>query len=331
MKMADYLKDRFTEHLIYGISWVLVLIFMAAFRISFQATVIISLLLLLAVIIADAWGYFRKKSYYDKLRYCLDELDKKYLLSEMVENPDFLDGRIFYETMQETNKSMCEHIAEYRRENKEFQEYIELWVHEIKLPVASLQLMCHNDGNAKYAEQLKRIDDYIENVLYYARSGNAEKDYIIKPVSLKRTFADIAVKNREELQERNIALRTENLDVNIMTDGKWLSFILGQLMGNSMKYKASEISVTADNLPDRIVLYFRDNGIGIPEHDMPYIFDKSFTGENGRTHKKSTGMGLYIVKKLCDKLGHGVSAQSVQGEFTEIVITFGKNDIHNVR
>ena len=331
MKLTNFLKDRLTAYLIYGISWVLVLIFMAAFRISFQAIIIVSLILLLAVIAAEVWGYIRKKSYYDKLLYCLNELDKKHLLSEMVESPDFLDGRILYEVLQDTNKSMCENIADYRRKNREFREYIELWVHEIKLPVASLQLMCHNDGNTKYAEQLKKIDDYIENVLYYARSGNAEKDYIIKPILLKRSFSDIAIKNREELQERNITLHTDNLDLNVMTDGKWLGFILGQLMGNSMKYEATEITVTAENLPDKTVLHFRDNGCGIPENDLPYIFEKSFTGENGRTHRKSTGMGLYIVKKLCDKLGHSVSVQSVRGEFTEIIITFGKNDIYDVR
>lgn len=330
MKLTDYLKDRLPAYLIYGAAWAMVLIFMAAFRISVQAIVIVSLILLLAVLSAEMWGIWRKKSYYDKLTHCLDELDKKYLLSEMLDTPDFLDGRILYEAMRETNKSMCEHIAGYRRENKEFREYIELWVHEIKLPVASVQLMCHNDNNAKYSEQLKRIDDYIENVLYYARSGNAEKDYIIKPTSLKRTFADIAIKNREELQERNITLRTENLDVNVMTDGKWLGFILGQIMGNSMKYDATEITVTAEDFPDKTVLHFCDNGCGIPESDLPYIFEKSFTGENGRTHKKSTGMGLYIVKKLCDKLGHGVAARSVQGEFTEVTITFGRNDLHEV-
>ena len=120
MKLTDYLKDRLTAYFIYGISLVLMLIFMAAFRISFQAIVIVSLILWLAVIVSELWGYFRKKSYYDKLLHCLDELDKKYLLFEMTENPDFLDGRILYEIMQETNKSMCEHIAEYRREKLGF-------------------------------------------------------------------------------------------------------------------------------------------------------------------------------------------------------------------
>ncbi|SDA20613.1 Signal transduction histidine kinase [Ruminococcus sp. YE71] len=335
MKLTDYMKDRLAVYLIAGGTWVLVLIFLAAFRVTVQAAVIVSVILWLGMFAAEAWGFTRKKSWYDKLENCLGELDKKYLLSEMVSDPDFLEGHILYEALQESNKSMCEHIAEYRRENKEFREYLELWVHEIKLPVASLQLMCHNDdGNSsnhtKYAEQIRRIDDYIENVLYYARSGNAERDYIIKPVSLKRTFADIAIRNREELLERGISLHTEGLDVNVMTDGKWLGFILGQLMGNSMKYDATEITVTAEDSPEKTVLHFRDNGCGIPAADLPNIFSKSFTGENGRTHRRSTGMGLYIVKKLCGKLGHSVSAGSVQGEFTEISITFGKNDLHDV-
>lgn len=330
MKLKEYLRDRLAAYLIYAASWLILLIFMSAFRISLQAVAIISLILFLAVTIAEMWGFLRRKSYYDKIMNCMKELDKKYLLSEMTESPDFLDGRIMHDILCETNRAMCEDIAEYRRENKEFREYIELWVHEIKLPVAGLQLMCHNDGNSKYAEQLRRIDDYIEDVLYYARSGNAEKDYIIKSVSLKRVFADIAIKNREELQERDISLSTENLDVNVTTDSKWLGFILGQLMGNSMKYDATEITVRAEDFSDKTVLHFRDNGCGIPEKDMPYIFEKSFTGENGRTHKKSTGMGLYIVKKLCDKLGHGVAAQSSEGEYTDIIITFGKNDMHKV-
>lgn len=330
MKLGEYLKDRLAAYMIYGFTWVFVLIFLFAFHVRLQAVIIVSIITLLGAVSAELWNFLRRKRYYDKLLNCLDELDKKYLLPEMSEAPDFLDGRILYEALRETNKSMCEHIAEYRCENAGFREYIELWVHEIKLPVASLQLMCHNDGNSKYAEQLRRIDDYIENVLYYARSGNAEKDYIIKEASLKRIFADTALKNRSELQERGISLRTENLDVNVMTDSKWLCYMLGQLMGNSMKYGADEIYVSAEEFSDKTVLSFRDNGIGIPESDMSRIFEKSFTGENGRTHAKSTGMGLYIVKKLCDRLGHGISARSVQGEFTEITVTFGKNDFNKV-
>lgn len=334
MKFKDYFKDRLPAYLIYVLALVLMLIFMSAFHIHMQAVVIVSVILLLALVSAELWGFFRKRNYYSKLENCLNELDKKYLISEMADCPDFLDGQILYNTLREANKSMCEHIAEYRHENMEFREYVELWVHEIKLPVASMQLMCHNDGNTKYTEPLKRIDDYIENVLYYARSGNAEKDYIIKKVSLKRAFGDIAVKNREELQMLNVSVRTENLDVSVMTDSKWLEYIIGQLMGNSMKYFNSErdpeILVYAEDMHDKTVFHFHDNGIGICESDLPYIFEKSFTGTNGHTHAKSTGMGLYIVKKLCDKLGHSLSVKSVQGEYTEIIISFGKNDFNKM-
>lgn len=327
MKLTEHIKDRAFAYIIYTLTAGLALIFLSAYRVQTQAIAVIGGILLIGGICGDLWGFFRKKAYYDKLLNCLDELDRKYLLSEMVSEPDFLDGRIIHRVMRETNKSMCEKIAEYRRANEEFREYIELWVHEVKLPVASLQLMCHNDGSTRYSEQLKRIDDYIENVLYYARSGSAEKDYVIKPVEIRRVFTDTAIKNRTELQERDISLSAEGLNVTVMTDAKWLGFILGQLMANSIKYDAGEIAVTAEDSPEKTVLRFRDNGAGIPESDLPYIFEKSFTGENGRTHSKSTGMGLYIVKKLCDRLGHTVSASSVRGEYTEIAITFGKNDM----
>ena len=330
MKLTDFLRDRLPAFLISAAAWILALIFLFAFHVPAEAVVIVSVIVLLGAAAAELWAFLRKRGYYDKLSSSLEQLDKKYLLSEMLEEPEFLDGRILHSAICEADKSMCEHIAEYRRESADFREYIELWVHEIKLPVAGLQLMCHNDGAQRYAEQLRRIDEYIENVLYYARSGNAEKDYIIKPVSLKRAFADIAVKNRCELQERGISLHTADLGAEVMTDGKWLEFMLGQLMSNSIKYGASEISVSAEELPDRTVLRFRDNGIGIPAGDLPYIFDKSFTGENGRTHTKSTGMGLYIVKKLCDRLGHSAEVSSVQGEFTEIALTFGKNELYKV-
>lgn len=331
MSFLDYLKDRASAYAVYAAAFVIALIFMNAFHMECDRIVIICTVFLLGGVISELICFIRKKTYYDKMVNCLDELDKKYLLAEVLEDPDFFDGRLLHDVIRRTDKSMCEHIAEYRRENAEFREYIELWVHEIKLPVASLQLMCHNDGSTRYSEQLKRIDDYIENVLFYARSRNAEKDYIIKNASLKRIFGETAMKNRAEIQERNISLSAEGLDVEVMTDSKWLAFIFGQLINNSIKYEADEIKVYAEDFEDRTVLHFRDNGIGIPESDLPYIFEKSFTGENGRTHTKSTGMGLYIVKMLCTKLGHKIQADSVQGEFTEMTIVFGKDKLHNIK
>ncbi|MBQ8927921.1 MAG: sensor histidine kinase [Oscillospiraceae bacterium] len=330
MKLSEFCRDRLPAYGIGLAAWLLTLIFLYAFRVSGEAMVIVSVVLLLGAVSAESWAFLRKKQYYDKLLHCLEGLDQKYLLPEIAEDPGFLDGHLLYGVLQETERSMCEHIAGYRRESREFREFIELWVHEVKLPVASLALMCHNDGDARYDEQLRRIDADIEKVLYYARSGEDARDYLFRSVSLKKALAQVAVQNRAQLQELHITLQTQALDTEVITDGKWLGFILGQLMANSMQYGASQITVTAQVLPDRTLLSFRDNGIGIAASDLPYLFEKSFTGQNGRTHARSTGMGLYLVKKLCDKLGHGVAVQSVQGAFTEVTLTFGRNDLHMV-
>ena len=209
-----------------------------------------------------------------------------------------------------------------------------MWVHEAKLPVASLTLMCHNseEPDEKMIAQLKRLDDNIENVLYYARSEASEKDYLIKEVSLKKTFSAVAVKNMDTLQALGFEVKTEGLDISVLTDGKWLEYILGQLMANSIKYATEErgrkLLVTAKENEKAVTLHFYDNGVGISKADIPYVFEKSFTGENGRNGAKSTGMGLYIVKSLCDRLGHGISIDSEKDSYTEVTITFPKNDFY---
>lgn len=332
MNFRKFCRDKLPAVSMTVTAWLMMLIFFRVFHSSTEQIVIISAIYFLAAALRLLWGFFRKCKFYTNLMTGTAQLDKKYLVTEMTDEPEFYEGQMVYECLREANKSMCENVAHYRHLSTEFRDYIELWVHEVKLPVASLLLMCHNnpDAGGKYAEQLRRIDDCIENVLYYSRSENAEKDYLIKEVSLKRAFANIAVRNREELQQRNVAIQTENLDVPVMTDSKWLEYMLGQLMSNSLKYlspdRAPEISLYTEETADTITLHFRDNGIGIPASDLPYIFEKSYTGKNGRTHAKSTGMGLYIIKNLCGRLGHSVSAQSVQGEFTDIMIAFGKND-----
>lgn len=332
MSFRKFLADKSVNICISLFAWLIIWNFLSAFHIKSWQIFIIGIIYFLADIIKILWEYLRRKKFYTDIISNTENLEKKYLISAMTEPPEFYEGQIFYDVLCEANKSMCDNVAEYRRHSTEFQEYIELWVHEVKLPVASLLLMCHNnpETSEKYSEQLRRIDDCIENVMYYVRSENAEKDYLIKEVSLKRTFNASAVKNREELQQRNISLKAKNLDITVMTDSKWLEYIIGQIIGNSMKYfspgREPEIDVYAVENEDNVILHIRDNGIGIPAHDLPYIFEKSYTGENGRTHAKSTGMGLYIIKKLCVSLGHEVKAESVQNEFTDISITFGKND-----
>ncbi len=331
MSVRAFVKDR-TGLIVTDLCGLLAaLVFFFAFRSSISEIVIITVILILTRIIAFFIEFSRKRSFYDSLSCNVSGLDKKYLVSETLARPDFLEGSITYDALCDAGKAMCEEVNSCRSDYKEFKNYIELWVHEIKLPVASLLLTAHSDesNKDKYIPQLKRVDEYIENVLYYARSENSEKDYLITEVSLKRAFTDAALKAREELLLRNITLETEGLDVSVRTDSKWLEFIFGQLISNAMKYASTErdpvIRVEAVDLSDEIKVSFYDNGIGINAADLPRVFDKSFTGRNGRTLAKSTGMGLYIVKTLCERLGHRIEIESKEGEYTKLTITFGKN------
>lgn len=331
MKFTDYIKDNIAGILITIITYLMILFFMYSFRFSNDMVLILSIIFFTGFLSRILWDYFRKKKFYDSLSDSINQLDKKYLISEIIENPDFLEGKIIHDALYECGKSMSENIDIYRRNTEELQEYIELWVHEIKLPVSSLLLMSHNNENSeKYGKELRRIDSYIENVLYYSRIESTGKDYIIKPVQIGKVFRNAALKNRSELLGMNISINTDRLDKTVTTDEKWLEFIFGQLISNSMKYMSnlrdSEIKVYTEEKTDCVILHFYDNGIGISASDLPYIFDKSYTGENGRTHSRSTGVGLYIVKSLCTKLGHKITAESLRGEFTDIIITFGKND-----
>lgn len=337
MTFRNYLKDHIALLLMNGIILLMILIFLRAFRVEVSAVFVVVCLYVAAMILSLLWDFIRKKKFYDHLINSMQELDKKYLVSEMISSPGFYEGEIWTEVLADCDKSMAERVAEYRRQNQRFREYIETWVHEAKIPIASMRLMCHNhpDLDAKMIAQLKQLDDDINNVLFYARSENAQKDYIIKETSLKKVFHEVAMNNRVILQLMDAEIAPRNLDILVMTDEKWLEFMLGQIISNSIKYCDAErklkLEIWAEEISDKVMLHFRDNGIGIPASDLPRVFDKTFTGENGRKGAASTGMGLYIVRNLCDKLGHGINISSRESEYTEVTLTFSRNDFYKMR
>lgn len=333
MTIREYLWDRRAGYGTLAAALSLSLLFLAAFRTAAAAMWLLSGIFLISVTLHSIWDYTRKKAYYNRVLTSLEDLDQKFLLPEMLPEPLFYEGTLLGQVLSECCKSMTEHVAEHRRQNREFREYIELWVHEVKIPVASLQLMVHNlaDPSEKMSVQLRRIDDDIEQVLYYARAENAEKDYLIQETPLQKIFGSTAVKNREALQMAGAQLETAGLEARVLTDAKWMEFILGQLLDNSLKYRSPDrplqIRVWAEEQKDGVSLHYRDNGIGIPAEDLPYIFEKTFTGSNGRLASRSTGMGLYLVKNLCRRLGHRIEAVSAPGEYAEFTIVFSRNTL----
>ena len=233
---------------------------------------------------------------------------------------------------------MIENVKEYSLNVANFKEYVEMWIHEVKIPISSLTLLNHNHQDQidrRCVEEIRKLDNYIDQILYYVRSENAEKDYIIKEKDLQETIKNVALKNKDDLLENNIKLEVDINNEKVLTDSKWLEFILNQIINNSIKYKKDDvesyvkISIIEDK--EKIYLSIYDNGISIPSKDISRVFNKSFTGENGRLREKSTGMGLYIAKKLCDKLGHKITIESKLGEYTKVTIIFSKNDFYKIK
>lgn len=336
MEFRRYLKERLPEILLAAATAGGILALLFTFRVSVLLIILVSAVYLVFMIPALLRDFFRKRSFYQQLNDNLKELEHKNLLSEIIPEPKFYEGQILYEVICELGRSMTEQISRSEQSVRDFKEYVEMWVHEAKIPVSSLLLKTyHNshDDTKQIRRQLLRLDAYTDQILFFTRSEVAEKDFLIKSCSLAKIFGNAAARMREELQENEFEMEVRDLDLEVMTDSKWMEFVIGQLISNSIKYRAErrerKLSVFGVQKGNVISFHFKDSGIGIPASDLPRVFEKSFTGENGRQREKSSGMGLYIAKNLCRKLGHQISADSVQGEYTEIRIEFQVNDYYH--
>ncbi len=186
-----------------------------------------------------------------------------------------------------------------------------------------------NEVTRSIDEELNKVENYIEQALFYARSNMVEKDYYIKENSLKDIVNESIKKNKTILIQNKMIINIHDLEKTVHTDSKWIVFILNQIIQNSVKYKKqdnnSEIEIYSKQGKENVVLYIKDNGIGIKSGEVTRVFEKGFTGTNGRLqNKKSTGIGLYLCKKLCDKLGIAIELNSAQNEGTEIRLVFPK-------
>ena len=331
MILKDYIKDK-TIHLLIYLAFMIVMLFLLyMFRTPIPLIISVTIVMIGFIVGIFIYDYYRKRKFYNNFIDNLNQLDKKYLIIEIIENPNFLEGKILYDSLYEIDKSMYEEIEIYKNNINEFKEYIEMWIHEVKLPIASTTLILHNnkpDVNKKIKEQINRIENYVEQVLYFVRSENLEKDYLIRIYNLEEIINKVIRKNKDSLLLKRISIEIGDIDKFILSDSKWLEFIINQIVSNSIKYsKESNVKIkfNSNATKDFTILEIEDNGIGINEKDINKVFDKSFTGENGRNISNSTGMGLYLVNKLCTKLGHKITIESELDKFTKVSIYF-KND-----
>ena len=333
MKFKDYIKDKLLLIILLVLAILSIETLLLAYQILPIIRIYIAVILILVVAIAMGIEYYKKKNYYNKLKQDLEELNEKYLISEIINTPGFTEGKILKEIIQETGKSMLENVNIYKNIQEDYKEYIELWIHEIKIPIATSKLIIENNKSnvtRSIDEELDKIDNYTEQALYYARSNDANKDYIITKTSLKEIVNMAVLKNKTNLLNNKVTVNLqEGLDKEVYTDSKWAVFILNQIIQNSIKYAKEAdktIEIFSEEKKEKVILYIKDNGIGIKKGEITRVFDKGFTGENGRIiGKKSTGIGLYLCKKLCDKLGIGIELNSKQNVGTEVRIVFPKN------
>ena len=244
--------------------------------------------------------------------------------------PERADDQVFYQLMKMAEKSMLERIGEVQRERKEYKEYIERWIHEVKTPVTAMKLICENNRcsfSGELMAELENINRFTEQALYYARSEHTEKDYSVREICLGEVVHGAIADNKYLLRQNNVTVAVGDVEYSVYSDEKWLRFILDQLISNAVKYHSDHPALyfSAAKEGGRIVLSVEDNGAGIPERDLPRIFEKGFTGQNGRIVHSSTGIGLYLCRRLCDKLGIGLSAGSA-GKGTVISLIFYIND-----
>ena len=206
-------------------------------------------------------------------------------------------------------------------------DYYTMWVHQIKTPIASMHLILQkedSEDSRRLRAELFRVEQYVQMVLCFLRLDSEFTDYVIKEYRVDDIIRPAVRRLAPQFIMKKLALEYEHTDEVALTDEKWLSFVVEQVLSNAVKYTSSgSISIKCDG--DRLVI--SDTGIGIAAEDLPRIFDKGYTGFNGRADRKASGIGLYLCRRICDNLEHSIEAQSVPGQGTTITIGLGRNKL----
>ncbi|MGL4731926.1 MAG: sensor histidine kinase [Clostridium sp.] len=330
MRFIDYFKDKIMIILMNISCMFLLSCFLLLVKNSISTVLIILITWTSIFFTYVLIEYWRRSNYFRKLEDILNNLDKKYLIAEVMEKSHRLEDKKYRSILRKSNKAVIEKINTIEDEQKDYKEYMESWVHEIKLPITAMELICENNKNdvtRKIKAELSKVDNSVERVLFYARADEVYKDYIVKDIDINEVIYETISKNKSYFIQNRILINVQCEKNIVCTDKKWLSFIINQILINAVKYKREvngKIDIYTKMINDEIKLYIKDNGLGIKESEIKRIFDKGFTGTNGRKNSKSTGIGLYLCKKLCNKLGIDISVESKIEEYTKIILIFPK-------
>lgn len=227
--------------------------------------------------------------------------------------------------IQELEEANLNLRNDFLAKEKELQEYFLIWIHQIKTPITAGKLICDSDIENENVKNIKKeliyIEDYTNMALSYLKMANHNTDMDISLVNLDDIIRPLIKKYAILFISNNIKLEYEKLNVKVITDSKWCMVVIEQLLSNAIKYTKNGIVSISFNEKENY-LEIKDNGIGIKDSDLPKIFDKGYSGFNGRQNQKSTGIGLFLVKQILDKLGQKVKLESKLDEGTSVKVYF---------
>ena len=321
--LKSYLKKNIKVYILFVVFIAIFFIMFYLYNLPLEALIYTGSFCFLASVIASFSDFVNYRESYKKLKFL-----EKNILNDLEDLPKSLDIRIdyYHKIIEKLYEELEKLTQENRQKNTDMVDYYSMWVHQIKTPIAAMNFLLDNEevDLKNLQQELFKIERYVEMVLTYIRLDSTSSDYVITKINLDEVVKDSVKKYATIFINKKIKLNYVSHETMVISDKKWLSFAFEQILGNSVKYSRADGEITIKTYENRLVI--EDKGIGIKEEDLPRIFEKGFTGFNGRYEKKSSGLGLYLCKKTLDKLGHHIEISSKVGEGTRIEITFPKED-----
>ena len=321
--LKSYLKKNIKVYILFVVFIAIFFIMFYLYNLPLEALIYTGSFCFFAALIASFLDFVNYRESYKKLKFL-----EKNILNDLEDLPKSLDIRIdyYHKIIEKLYEELEKLTQENRQKNTDMVDYYSMWVHQIKTPIAAMNFLLDNEEvDQKILQQeLFKIERYVEMVLTYIRLDSISSDYVITKINLDEVVKDSVKKYATIFINKKIKLNYVSHETMVISDKKWLSFAFEQILGNSVKYTSTGGEITIETCENKLII--EDNGMGIKEEDLPRIFEKGFTGFNGRYEKKSSGLGLYLCKKTLDKLGHHVEISSKVGEGTRIEIIFPKED-----
>ena len=236
-------------------------------------------------------------------------------------------NELFAALVEQLRQELRQQLGAAETRRGETVAYYTAWVHQIKTPIAAMRLTLQGEDTPaarRLTAELGRIEQYVDMVLTYLRLEEGGSDYVIRPCSVDEVVRAAVRRFAGEFIDRRIRLDYEPVQWETVTDGKWLTFVVEQLLSNALKYTGQEGAIRIYRQGDELCI--ADTGMGIAPEDLPRVFQMGYTGQNGRLDRRSSGIGLYLCRRICGNLRHGIRMESVPGKGTTVYLTLGRGD-----